>query len=193
MGVEYSTGKPRFVARVDVDVMLKKCPSIAALAELEMKLASLTAKASRLTGLHFAVSDAHARDVLMDGGTAELVPPRVVDEPPPAPREPVDGAAALLPPPEPPLPPITLKAVERAVRYSMRAITGEEWCRVSGGRLPSIDTATGHAARLSVQHQVSTVVHGTCTCVRRSKTMCNGALSCVYVAIGTMVQRSTAA
>jgi hypothetical protein len=174
MGVEYSTGKPRFVARVDVDVMLKKCPSIAALAELEMKLASLTAKASRLTGLHFAVSDAHARDVLMDGGTAELVPPRVFDEPPPAPREPVDGAAALLPPPEPPLPPIKLKAVERAVRYStgMRAITGEEWSRVSGGRLPSVDAATGHAARSSVQkHQVSTVVHGTCTCVRHSKTM----------------------
>jgi hypothetical protein len=31
-----------------------------------------------VNGLQFAVTDTDARDVLMDGGSAQLVPPRVV-------------------------------------------------------------------------------------------------------------------
>jgi hypothetical protein len=165
MCIECTGGKTRFCARVDVDTMLEKYGSIGALAELEMKLASLTAKASAVTSLDFAVSDTHARTVLMDGGTAELVAPRVVEEPPRAPPDPVDSAElSLLPPVEPPLPPVTLNAVVKAVLYAMRAITGEEWCRTSGGHVPRVESST-----LNVNvGSASTVVSGTFGDCRRS-------------------------
>jgi hypothetical protein len=79
-----------------------------------------------------------------------------------SPPDPEDGGADVLPPFSEPLQPITLQTVLTAVLYLMRNVTGEEWCRKSGGRLPSVRVAAGSGitASLAAEGGVNTVVHG---------------------------------
>lgn len=77
MWLEHGGPLPRFCARVDVDMMLERCRRIGVIAEAVGRLASLCGSTT-VNGLQFAVTDTDARDVLMDGGSAQLVPPRVV-------------------------------------------------------------------------------------------------------------------
>jgi hypothetical protein len=116
---------------VDVDVLLRDCPLIAATAESVAKLSSLCDTIASLSALSFLATSPAARHALLHGGRGDLVPPRSLD------ADVDDDAAGLVPQREPP-PIMTVRALLKAVLYHMRHETGEEWCRSSGGDTPPL-------------------------------------------------------